>query len=194
MTTRRPTLALIAAVARNGVIGRDNQNRIRWGNLLTLPVAGGLLYIEPLYVQGQSQPFPILQFVLVAFGDRVAFVERDYAAVVAAETTEHALPAGEGLVALRAGDVGPREAEQREQSALHPLPRLTDADVGSEHRASHDDGQHPAEDDGRQGGGDRPRQRGSGQCDEIAGGGRICAHGGVDITGGDQRDQDLQDE
>ena len=29
-----------------GVIGRDNQNRIRWGNLLTLPVAqGGLLYV-----------------------------------------------------------------------------------------------------------------------------------------------------
>ena len=24
-----------------GVIGRDNQNRIRWGNLLTLPVAAG---------------------------------------------------------------------------------------------------------------------------------------------------------
>lgn len=33
-----------------GVIGRDNQNRIRWGNLLTLPVAqGGLLYVEPVY-------------------------------------------------------------------------------------------------------------------------------------------------
>ena len=33
-----------------GVIGRDNQNRIKWGNLLTLPVAqGGLLYVEPVY-------------------------------------------------------------------------------------------------------------------------------------------------
>ena len=33
-----------------GVIGRDNQNRIRWGNLLTLPVAqGGLLYVAPVY-------------------------------------------------------------------------------------------------------------------------------------------------
>ena len=32
------------------MIGRDNQNRIRWGNLLTLPVAdGGLLYVEPVY-------------------------------------------------------------------------------------------------------------------------------------------------
>ncbi len=33
-----------------GVIGRDNLNRIRWGNLLTLPVAdGGLLYVAPVY-------------------------------------------------------------------------------------------------------------------------------------------------
>ncbi|MBU3751129.1 MAG: UPF0182 family protein, partial [Mycobacterium sp.] len=33
-----------------GVIGRDNQNRIRWGNLLTLPVGqGGLLYVAPVY-------------------------------------------------------------------------------------------------------------------------------------------------
>ncbi|PRC54478.1 hypothetical protein C6A85_48560, partial [Mycobacterium sp. ITM-2017-0098] len=33
-----------------GVIGRDNQNRIRWGNLLTLPLGqGGLLYVAPVY-------------------------------------------------------------------------------------------------------------------------------------------------
>jgi uncharacterized membrane protein (UPF0182 family) len=35
-----------------GVIGRDNQNRIRWGNLLTLPVGqGGLLYVSPVYAR-----------------------------------------------------------------------------------------------------------------------------------------------
>lgn len=41
-----------------GVIGRDNQNRIRWGNLLTLPVAqGGLLYVEPVYASpGPATP------------------------------------------------------------------------------------------------------------------------------------------
>ena len=33
-----------------GQIGRDNQNRIKWGNLLTLPVGqAGLLYVEPVY-------------------------------------------------------------------------------------------------------------------------------------------------
>ncbi len=33
-----------------GQIGRDNQNRIQFGNLLTLPIGdGGLLYVEPVY-------------------------------------------------------------------------------------------------------------------------------------------------
>jgi uncharacterized protein len=50
-------------------------SQVRYGNLLTLPVGGGLLYIEPLYVEAAGLPYPILQRVLVAFGDRVAFDE-----------------------------------------------------------------------------------------------------------------------
>ncbi|RNL85453.1 UPF0182 family protein [Halostreptopolyspora alba] len=45
------------------------------GNLLTLPFAGGLLYVEPLYVQaggGGEASFPLLQQVMVGFGDEVA--------------------------------------------------------------------------------------------------------------------------
>jgi uncharacterized membrane protein (UPF0182 family) len=49
---------------------------VKFGNLLTLPVAKGLLYIEPLYVQANGLPFPTLQFVLVAFGNRVAFAPK----------------------------------------------------------------------------------------------------------------------
>jgi uncharacterized membrane protein (UPF0182 family) len=48
-------------------------SEVKFGNLLTLPAGGGLLYIEPLYVQGTGLPFPTLQFVLVAFGNRTAF-------------------------------------------------------------------------------------------------------------------------
>ncbi|GIG30465.1 UPF0182 family protein [Cellulomonas marina] len=44
------------------------------GNLLTLPVAGGLLYVQPVYVQAASgTSFPLLQRVLVAFGDEIGF-------------------------------------------------------------------------------------------------------------------------
>ena len=45
-----------------------------YGNLLTLPVGGGLLYVEPVYVKASSATaFPLLRKVLVAFGDQVAF-------------------------------------------------------------------------------------------------------------------------
>ncbi len=48
-------------------------SRVVFGNLLTLPVGGGLLYVEPLYVEARGNPYPLLQYVLVAFGDRIAF-------------------------------------------------------------------------------------------------------------------------
>jgi len=47
-------------------------SHVVFGNLLTLPVAGGLLYVEPLYVEAASSAFPLLQRILVAFGSNVA--------------------------------------------------------------------------------------------------------------------------
>jgi uncharacterized membrane protein (UPF0182 family) len=47
---------------------------VKYGNLLTLPVGGGLLYVEPVYVQAEaSTSFPLLRKVLVSFGNKVAF-------------------------------------------------------------------------------------------------------------------------
>ncbi|WP_245177093.1 UPF0182 family protein [Geodermatophilus sp. DF01_2] len=48
-----------------------------FGNLLTLPIGGdGLLYVEPLYVRGTGEnSFPLLQKVLVNFGDRVGYAD-----------------------------------------------------------------------------------------------------------------------
>jgi len=44
------------------------------GNLLTLPVGGGLLYVQPVFVQSSgATSFPSLQKVLVSFGNEVAF-------------------------------------------------------------------------------------------------------------------------
>ena len=61
-----------------GVIGRDNQNRIRWGNLLTLPVAqGGLLYVAPVYASPGSSDaassYPRLIRVAMMYGDKVGY-------------------------------------------------------------------------------------------------------------------------
>src|SRR5699024_9223153 len=47
------------------------------GNLLTLPVGGGLLYVQPVYLQssasGGGTQYPLLQMVLGSFGDRIGF-------------------------------------------------------------------------------------------------------------------------
>jgi uncharacterized protein len=51
-------------------------SRVIFGNLLTLPVGGGLLYVEPMYVAASSNAFPVLQKVLVAFGDQIAFKDK----------------------------------------------------------------------------------------------------------------------
>jgi len=61
-----------------GVIGRDNQNRIRWGNLLTLPVGqGGLLYVAPVYASpgasDAASSYPRLIRVAMMYGDKVGY-------------------------------------------------------------------------------------------------------------------------
>ena len=62
-----------AQIAQTVTLLNSQGSSVKYGNLLTLPVGGGLLYIEPLYVEAAGNPYPILQYVLAAFGDRVAF-------------------------------------------------------------------------------------------------------------------------
>ncbi len=46
------------------------------GNLLTLPIGGGLLYVQPVYVQSTGDTtLPQLQRVLVSFGGRIGFAQ-----------------------------------------------------------------------------------------------------------------------
>lgn len=56
------------------ILRQGDSSRVISGNLLTLPVGGGLLYVQPVYVQAASDTsFPILRKVLVSFGDQIAF-------------------------------------------------------------------------------------------------------------------------
>ena len=53
---------------------RQGSTKVLNGNLLTLPVGGGLLYVQPVYIQSTGETsFPLLKKVLVAFGDKIAF-------------------------------------------------------------------------------------------------------------------------
>ncbi|UOE46100.1 UPF0182 family protein [Agromyces larvae] len=62
------------SVGRELNILKQGQSDVINGNLLTLPVGGGLLYVQPVYVQSTGgTSYPLLQKVLVAFGDQIAF-------------------------------------------------------------------------------------------------------------------------
>lgn len=56
---------------------RSGNSEVINGNLLALPVGGGLLYVQPVYLQssqsGGGTQYPLLQMVLVSFGDRIGF-------------------------------------------------------------------------------------------------------------------------
>jgi uncharacterized protein len=62
-TIVRPTISLI-----------KNTAEVIEGNLLSLPVGDGMLYVEPLYVKSQTtNAYPQLKYVVVNFGQYVGF-------------------------------------------------------------------------------------------------------------------------
>jgi len=65
----KPEVATTLSLLRQG--GSD----VVLGNLLTLPVGGGLLYVQPVYVRATANAaaYPLLQKVLVSFGDQIGF-------------------------------------------------------------------------------------------------------------------------
>ncbi len=53
-----------------------------YGNLLTLPLGGGLLYVQPIYTQAKtSGSYPALRFIVVRFGDQLGIGESLQAAL-----------------------------------------------------------------------------------------------------------------
>jgi uncharacterized membrane protein (UPF0182 family) len=53
---------------------RQGQTQVISGNLLTLPVGGGLLYVQPVYVRSTGDTsYPLLRKILVSFGEKIAF-------------------------------------------------------------------------------------------------------------------------
>jgi uncharacterized membrane protein (UPF0182 family) len=62
------------SVANELALLNRGATKVDLGNLLTLPVGGGLLYVQPVYVKSNGETsYPLLREVLVAFGNKVAF-------------------------------------------------------------------------------------------------------------------------
>jgi len=84
---------------------RTKGSTVSFGNLLTLPMQSGsvksplgLLYVEPVYVQraSGSSSFPLLQKVLVAYGERIGFDDTLAAAINDAFAKSPATSTGQG--------------------------------------------------------------------------------------------------
>jgi uncharacterized membrane protein (UPF0182 family) len=62
-------------VANSLSLLRQGGSDVVLGNLLTLPVGGGLLYVQPVYVRATANTaaYPLLQKVLVSFGDVIGY-------------------------------------------------------------------------------------------------------------------------
>ena len=106
------------------------------GNLLTLPVGGGLLYVQPVYLQssatGGGTQYPLLQMVLVSFGEKIGFAPTLDQALDEVFGGDSGAAAGDAAVPDTGGQSGSADTETGE------------ADVSDEGEAKTPEDQQPA--------------------------------------------------
>lgn len=90
---------------------RQSDAKVQNGNLLTLPVGGGLLYVQPVYIRRDAAEgtYPVLQFVAASFGKDVGF----------GQTLDEALRVA---LKLEAGDVNQTPEEDTSTPAAGKTP------------------------------------------------------------------------
>jgi uncharacterized protein len=86
-----------ATVASKLSLLRQEGSRVTQGNLVTLPVGGGLLYFEPVYVSqataGSSGSYPTLQDMLVYYNGHIGYAPTLQAALAQALGVSTSQPA-----------------------------------------------------------------------------------------------------
>jgi uncharacterized membrane protein (UPF0182 family) len=101
-------------VAQQLSLLRRGGSEVVLGNLLSLPIAGGMLYVEPVYVQAAGeQGFPLLRKVLVGYGPKVAMEDTLTAALQRVFVGAGTTPPGDGTT-----DPVPTDPQQRLTRAL----------------------------------------------------------------------------
>ncbi|OJX97909.1 MAG: hypothetical protein BGO96_13440 [Micrococcales bacterium 73-15] len=106
------------------------------GNLLTLPVGGGFLYVQPVYAQASSGTrYPLLRYVLVAFGDKVGFattLDEALNQVFEGESGAEAGDAGvEPIEPIEPGEDGEPTEQPTDGATPSPTPTATSGTPGS---------------------------------------------------------------
>jgi len=105
---------------------RQGQTEVISGNLLTLPVGNGLLYVQPVYVRSTGDTsYPLLRKILVSFGEKIAFED----------TLDQALDAlfgGDSGADAGDSDGAPGTVEVPEETTTPAPTPDTDADAGAD--------------------------------------------------------------
>src|SRR5690606_21306480 len=102
---------------------RGGDSEVEYGNLLAVPLDGGLLYVEPVYVRGGGLKYPLLRKVLVTYGGQTAFedtLEQALDKVFAGEGTPVEPPTGEDEGAGEDEGTGEEEGTQPPPAADNP--------------------------------------------------------------------------
>ena len=87
------------------ILSRSGDTEVLRGNLLTLPIGGGLLYVQPVYVQSNAETsYPILRRVLVSFGNEIGFESTLDAALDSVFGGDSGADAGDGSVPVDPDD------------------------------------------------------------------------------------------
>ncbi|WP_409331813.1 UPF0182 family protein [Trujillonella humicola] len=110
-------------VARDLTLFNSQDSQAVFGNLLTLPIGGdGLLYVQPLYVEGTGQSsFPLLRKVLVNYGGQVGYAN------TLSEALDQVFGTGAGDVAVDSDDAG-TEPDPEPEPPANGTPEPTPGD------------------------------------------------------------------
>jgi uncharacterized protein len=104
---------------------RQGQTEVISGNLLTLPVGDGLLYVQPVYVRSTGDTsYPLLRKILVSFGEKIAFEDTLDEALDALFGGDSGAEAGDsnGVEEVDGAEPTTPEGEQAPQPTPSPTP------------------------------------------------------------------------
>jgi uncharacterized membrane protein (UPF0182 family) len=117
---------------------RQGQTEVISGNLLTLPVGNGLLYVQPVYVRSTGDTsYPLLRKILVSFGEKIAFEDTLDQALDALFGGDSGAQAGDsdgapGTVDAPADPATPAPAPETETETETESGTEADSDTGTE--------------------------------------------------------------
>ena len=111
----------------NLLSGTGGSTKVIKGNLLSLPVGGGILYVQPVYVQSTGETsYPSLRKVLVSYGNSVGYadslseaLDQVFGGDSGAKTGESGPIKGGGSKDGKGGDSAPLDANARLTDALN---------------------------------------------------------------------------